>query len=140
PTSNQLYVAREDVKAGQKEMLEIPKGAKTEAAFRDNLRTLLRHTEASLRGITGDLEAAEIARAQVWQWFRLGVKLDGRHKVTRKFLNSCLAQEMQLMKEQIGAEVCAKGRFKDAIARVKALATSTTLDPFCAPEVEIFDR
>ena len=138
PTSNQLYVAREDVKVGQKEMLEIPQGARTEAGFRENLRLSLRYIEAWLRG-TGtiridnrmvDTAEAEIVRAQIWQWLKLELTLAGGRKVTRILFNACLEDEMKRAKQELGAETHAKGRFKEAAALMKCLILSRTLEPF----------
>ncbi len=136
PTSNHLYVAREDVKAGQKELLEIPKGARTEAGFRENIRVSIRYIEAWLRGhatvsldnVMIDTAEAEISRAQIWQWLELELKLDGGQRVTRKFFETCLAEETKQVKEETGD--WAQGRFKEAAALVKTLTASRTLEPF----------
>lgn len=138
PTSNHLYVAREDVKVGQKELLEIPEGKRTEAGFRENIRVSLRYMEAWL-GSVGIVDsdnvivnatAAEIARAQIWQWLKLQLPLAGGGKVTRKFFDSCLTEESLWLKQEIGAEAYANGHFKTAISLLKSLTISKTLAPF----------
>jgi malate synthase len=50
PTANQLYAKREDVHVGQKELLEVHEGSKTEAGFRENIRVGVQYIEAWLRG------------------------------------------------------------------------------------------
>jgi malate synthase len=138
PTSNHLYVAREDAKAGRKELLEIPKGARTQADFRRNIRICIHYIEAWLRGhgvisidnVMVDTAAAEIARGQIWQWLRLELKLDGGGRVTRKFFDASLAEEIRWAKEAAGAEAYASGRFKDAIALFTTLTMSKTFIPF----------
>jgi len=138
PTSNHLYVGRDDVKVGQKELLEIPEGKRTEAGFRENIRVSLRYMEAWLGGtgivdsdnVTINTTSAEIARAQIWQWLKLQLPLAGGRKVTRKFFDSCLAEETVWLKQEIGAEAYANGRFKTAISLLKSLTLSKTLAPF----------
>jgi malate synthase len=50
PTANQLYVRRDDVNVGQRELLEVHTGTRTEAGFRENIRVGLQYIEAWLRG------------------------------------------------------------------------------------------
>ena len=138
PTPNQLYVAREDVTAGQKELLEVHTGSKTEAGFRENIRVGVQYIEAWLRGrgavpiynLMEDAATAEISRSQIWQWLKFGAKLDTGAKVTAKFFATCLAEEMSRVKEEVGAEAFGKGRFKEAIALFKALSTAKTFEAF----------
>ncbi|MBC8036686.1 MAG: malate synthase A, partial [Rhizobiales bacterium] len=138
PTSNHLYVARDDVKVGQKELLEIHKGTRTEVGFRRNIRVFLYYAEAWFRGhgvialdnMMIDTASAEIARAQIWQWLKLELKLDGGQRTTRKFFDACLADEMKRVKEEAGAEAYGAGRFKEALALLKALAASKTFVSF----------
>ncbi len=138
PTSNHLYVAREDVKVGQQELLEIHPGTRTEAGLRDNIRLSTEYMAAWLRGsgtvaignTIEDAAAAEIARAQIWQWRKLELKLVGGRKVTGKFLDSCFTGESQRIKEEVGAEAYAKGRFKDAVVLLKTLTNAKVFEPF----------
>ena len=82
PTPNQLYVKREDVHVGQKELLEVHDGTKTEAGFRENIRVGVQYIEAWLRGrgavpiynLMEDAATAEISRSQIWQWLKFGAK------------------------------------------------------------------
>jgi malate synthase len=138
PTPNQLYVGRDDVNVGQKELLAIHEGTKTEAGFRANIRVGVQYIEAWLRGrgavpiynLMEDAATAEISRSQIWQWLKFGAKLEGGAKVTRKFFDTCLAEEMKRVKEEVGAEVYDNGRFKEAIALFKAMSTSKTFETF----------
>ncbi|MGE3831790.1 MAG: malate synthase A, partial [Parvibaculaceae bacterium] len=98
PTPNQLYVKREDVTVGQKELLEVHTGTKTEAGFRENIRVGVQYIEAWLRGrgavpiynLMEDAATAEISRSQIWQWLTFGAKLDDGQKVTKAFFERCL--------------------------------------------------
>ena len=138
PTPNQLYVKREDVNVGQKELLEIHTGTKTEAGFRENIRVGVQYLEAWLRGrgavpiynLMEDAATAEISRSQIWQWIKFGAKLDTGKKVTAKFFAQCLTEEMKRVREEIGVAAYAQGRFKDAVSIFKAMSTSKNFEPF----------
>ncbi|MFO1123343.1 MAG: malate synthase A [Hyphomicrobiales bacterium] len=132
PTQNQLYVLREDVDVGQKELLQVHAGTRTEEGFRENIRVGVQYIEAWLRGrgavplynLMEDAATAEIARAQIWQWLRFGARLDNGQKVTTAFFETCLAEEMAKVKDEIGAETYGNGRFRDAIALFRTMTTS----------------
>jgi malate synthase len=138
PTQNQLYVKRDDVTVGQKELLEIHKGTKTEAGFRENIRVGVQYLEAWLRGrgavpiynLMEDAATAEISRSQIWQWIKFGAVLDTGAKVTQKFFVKCLAEEMKRVREEVGVAAYAQGRFKDAVAIFKTMSTSKNFEAF----------
>ena len=138
PTPNQLYVKREDVTVGQKELLEIHKGTKTEAGFRENIRVGVQYLEAWLRGrgavpiynLMEDAATAEISRSQIWQWLKFGATLDTGKKVTGKFFATCLAEEMKRVKQEVGVAAFAQGRFKDAVSIFKTMSTSKNFEAF----------
>jgi len=46
----ELYAKREDVTVGQKELLQVHEGTKTESGFRENIRVGVQYIEAWLRG------------------------------------------------------------------------------------------
>ena len=137
PTPNQLYVKREDV-IGQKELLEVHTGTKTEAGFRENIRVGVQYIEAWLRGrgavpiynLMEDAATAEISRSQIWQWLTFGAKLEGGQKVTKAFFERCLKEEMERVKEEVGPENYAKGRFKEAIDIFRKMSTAPQFETF----------
>jgi malate synthase len=138
PTANQLYVKREDASIGQRQLLEIHDGTRTEGAFRENIRVGIQYIEAWLRGrgavpiygLMEDAATAEIARAQVWQWINCGAKLDTGVKATRAFFEKCLAEETDRIRSEVGEENFAGGRFKEAIALFRSLSTAKQFDDF----------
>ncbi len=138
PTPNQLYVARDDVNLGQKELLHIHDGSRTEEGFRENIRVCVQYLESWLRGrgavpiynLMEDAATAEISRAQIWQWLNFGVKLENGTKVTRAFFDKCLAEEMKRVKEEVGTAAFTQGRFKEAIAIFKSMSTSKKFETF----------
>jgi malate synthase len=83
----------------------------------------VQYLEAWLRGsgavpifnLMEDAATAEISRAQVWQWIRHpdGKLSDGR-KVTKKLFREMLAEELEKIKQAIGADRFAKGKFEIA--------------------------
>ncbi|MDE3131628.1 MAG: malate synthase A, partial [Acidobacteriota bacterium] len=83
PEPNQLQRLREDVRIGQKELLEVHDGTRTEAGMRLNIRVGIQYIEAWLRGrgavplynLMEDAATAEISRAQVWQWIHHRIPL-----------------------------------------------------------------
>ena len=68
--------------------------------------------------------------SQIWQWLKFGATLDTGAKVTRKFFEKCLREEMKRVKEEIGEEAYQSGRFKEAIGLFKAMSTSKNFEPF----------
>jgi malate synthase len=138
PTPNQLYVARDDVAVTQKDLLEVHEGTRTEEGFRENIRVGVQYIEAWLRGrgavpiynLMEDAATAEISRSQIWQWLKFGAKLQNGVKVTRAVFDKWLAEEMKRVKDEVGEEAYAKGRFKDAIALFKTMSTAKSLETF----------
>ncbi|RYP57023.1 hypothetical protein DL769_009749 [Monosporascus sp. CRB-8-3] len=102
PTPNQLFVRREDVKIGQKDLLNMNVPGKiTEDGIRKNLNIGLGYMEAWIRGIgcvpinylMEDAATAEVSRSQLWQWVRHGVTTAEGKKVDKTYA-------LRLLKEQ----------------------------------------
>ena len=78
---------REDVRPDAAALLDltVPGGRVSEAGVRNNVNVALQYLDAWLRGfgavaihnLMEDTATAEIRRAQLWQWIRLGTSLDG---------------------------------------------------------------
>jgi malate synthase len=138
PTQNQLYAKREDVNVGQKELLQVHEGTKTEAGFRENIRVGVQYIEAWLRGrgavpiynLMEDAATAEISRSQIWQWLKFGARLEGGQKVTKPFFEKCLKEEMERVAGEVGAEAYKKGRFREAIDIFRKMSTSPHFETF----------
>jgi malate synthase len=138
PTANQLYVRREEVNIGQRELLEVHEGTRTEAGFRENIRVGVQYIEAWLRGrgavpiynLMEDAATAEIARSQIWQWLKFGAKLDSGRKVTKAFFEKCVSEEMKRVKAEVGDKAFKTGRFREAVALFKKMSTSRSFETF----------
>jgi malate synthase len=121
---NQLERMRQHVRVLRDDLLKVHHGTKTEAGFRLNIRVGVQYIESWLRGrgavpiynLMEDAATAEISRAQIWQWIRYEAELEGGIVVTPKFFERALGEEMERVKEEVGAENYANGRFPEAIA------------------------
>ena len=124
PEKNQVSRVRQHVRALRDDLLEIHDGTKTEEGFRLNIRVGVQYVEAWLRGrgavpiynLMEDAATAEISRAQIWQWLKYGAELEGGLIATPKFFERALEEEMERVKEEVGPENYANGRFPEAIA------------------------
>jgi malate synthase len=138
PTANQLGRLREEVSYGQKDMLEIHEGTRTEEGLRHNIRVGVQYIEAWLRGrgavpiynLMEDAATAEISRAQIWQQLHFEAVLEGGVQVTEELFRRCLAEEMEVVKGEIGPDNYAAGRFPEAIALFDKLSTAPSFEAF----------
>ena len=138
PQPNQLTRLREDVNIGQAELLEVHHGTKTEAGLRENVRVGVQYIEAWLRGkgavplynLMEDAATAEISRAQVWQWIHYGITLEGGTKATPELLSRVITEEMQRVRDEVGAEAYEGGRFKQAVQLFRDLSLADDFADF----------
>ena len=137
PQKNQLDKLREDVTAGQTELLQPHEGTRTEEGLRVNIRVGVQYIEAWLRGngavplynLMEDAATAEISRTQVWQWLHHAATLaDGRH-VTAELVEAVLDDEMAKLKTTLGGAFTS-GRFEEAIALFRQLVLADKLETF----------
>jgi malate synthase len=124
PQPNQIARQRDDVDPCAKDLLDFgPRGPITEQGLRTNVSVGVQYLEAWLRGsgavpifnLMEDAATAEISRAQVWQWIRHpdGKLSDGR-KVTKNLFREVLTEELTKIKQAIGVDRFAKGKFEIA--------------------------
>jgi malate synthase len=148
PSTNQLHVKREDVRAGKEALLKVHEGSKTEAGFRENIRVGVQYVEAWLRGrgavplynLMEDAATAEISRTQIWQWLKYGAALEGGQRVTLDFFERCLSEEMKRVEAEVGAAAFKNGRFPEAIELFCQLSASEKLEAFLTlPAYELID-
>ena len=136
--AQQLDVARSDVHVTVADLLQLPEGPRTEAGLRLNVRVGIRYLEAWLGGqgavalyyLMEDAATAEISRAQVWQWLHHGVRLDDGRVVTPALVGHIVAEEMQVIATEVGAERFTAGRFNAARDLFVRVATGRTLPDF----------
>ena len=138
PGPNQLARLREDVAVGERDLLAVPRGTRTEVGLRWNLRVGVQYVEAWLRGVgcvplynlMEDAATAEISRTQVWQWLRHGAVLEDGRAVDERLVRTLLESEMLLIRGEIGPAHFDGGRFKDALALFERLIFSPTFEEF----------
>jgi len=123
-TPNQTDRQRDDVKASAKDLLDFqPQKPITENGLRININIGIQYLGAWLAGtgcvpiynLMEDAATAEISRAQIWHWIRspLGTLDDGR-KVTRELFRKLVPQELDKVREMLGAQQYAAGKYREA--------------------------
>ncbi|HET6697996.1 MAG TPA: malate synthase A [Nocardioidaceae bacterium] len=121
---NQLDNKREDVHVTAAQLLDVAStpGEVTEEGLRNNISVGIQYLESWLRGsgavgiynLMEDAATAEISRSQVWQWLHNDVQLSNGHTVTRELVEQLIDEEMATIKDRVGEEAFASGRWNDA--------------------------
>jgi malate synthase len=138
PGPNQLDKLREDLTVTRDDLLRVHEGERTEHGLRENIRVGVQYIEAWLRGrgavpiynLMEDAATAEISRAQIWQWTTYGVALEGGIACTPDFFDRALKEEMEVVRNEVGAEAFDKGRFKEAIGLFRTLSLAPDFEEF----------
>ncbi len=138
PGPNQLDKAREDVDVGQRDMLEVHEGTRTLDGLRGNIRVGVQYVEAWLRGrgavplynLMEDAATAEISRTQIWQQLHFEATLSDGQKVTPALFESCLAEELQQIRSEVGDAAFDGGRFGEAADLFRSLTLAPELEAF----------
>jgi malate synthase len=138
PRPNQLDRLREDVDVTAANLVEPPRGTRTDAGLRHNIRVGLQYLEAWLGGqgavpiynLMEDAATAEISRTQIWQWLHHRAALDDGRTVTRDLVARCIGEEYARVREELGAARFDRGRFPAARALFEQVALSDALEEF----------
>ncbi|CAN1531003.1 AceB Malate synthase [Rhabdaerophilaceae bacterium] len=138
PQPNQLGVARNDVSISEKDLLEVHAGTRSVEGFRENIRVGVQYIEAWLRGrgavpiynMMEDAATAEISRAQIWQQVKYGLAFADGSKASPSLFETCLAEEMERVKGEVGADAYANGRFPEAIGLFSTLSLAPKFEDF----------
>ncbi|WP_091370173.1 malate synthase A [Actinokineospora alba] len=148
---NQLDRTRDDVSVTAEQLLDVAStpGEPTAEGLRGNVAVALRYLEAWLRGsgavaifnLMEDAATAEIARSQIWQWLRNDVKLaDSGELVTAELVRRIEDEELETLREALGAEQFEAGRFGDARALFERVALSDDFVDFLTlPAYDLID-
>lgn len=137
PSPNQLTRLRDDVQIGQKEMLEVHAGERTEAGLRECIRVGVQYMAAWLSGrgavplyqLMEDAATAEICRAQIWQWLHHGAALADGRKVDEALFASLFADEIAQLRKALGAQAMS-GPFETACDLFQSLARAPVIEEF----------
>ena len=138
PGPNQLSRKLWDLSVTQRELLEVHPGTRTENGMRENIRVGVQYIEAWLRGrgavplynLMEDAATAEISRAQVWQWIRYGVTLEGGDRATPELFERLLTEEMARIAREVGAQAFSGGRFAEARDLFRRLSLAPAFEEF----------
>ncbi len=133
PMPNQIDRQRDDVQVTADDLLRVPEGVITEGGLRTNISVGVQYIAAWLAGLGAvpinnlmeDAATAEICRSQVWQWLRnpKGVLDDGR-RVTTGLVEQLLAEELDRIRTNVGADRFATGQYDRAAQLFVDLTTS----------------
>ena len=138
PEANQLQNLREDVNVTAEDLLQVPKGDITEKGVRANIRVGVQYVEAWLRGngcvplynLMEDAATAEISRAQLWQWIKHEASLNNGEKITAEIFVLWLAEEMNVIKAEIGVNRFENGKFIKASSLFSEMIQKNDFDEF----------
>jgi malate synthase len=120
------------------DLLSGYKGASTEECLRLNIRISLKYIEswiggvgcAAIYGLMEDAATAEISRTSIWQWIRHKNKLDNGKIVDKNLFLSCLEEEFQNVKNEVGNDSFYNGNFNRAKAILEEITLSENLEDF----------
>jgi malate synthase len=122
--SNQLERTRDEVRVTAEELLnaKATPGDVTDAGVRNNVSVGIQYLESWLRGggavaifnLMEDAATAEISRSQVWQWVHNGVSTAEGDAITPEFVRRIEDEELAKVKETVGEERFAAGRYDEA--------------------------
>jgi len=138
PEANQIQNLREDVNVTAKDLLQVPTGDITEDGVRANIRVGVQYVEAWLQGngcvplynLMEDAATAEISRAQLWQWIKHEASLNNGEKITAEIFVLWLAEEMNVIKAEIGINRFENGKFIKASSLFSEMVQKNDFDEF----------
>jgi len=137
---NQLERQRDDVDVAARDLLAIDQtpGDATEEGLRNDVSVGIQYLShwlggngaAAIFNLMEDAATAEIARSQVWQWVRHGVRLRNGPQVTPELVRATIGEELEQIREDVGDQVFAKSRPDDARSLFEQVALGEELLEF----------
>lgn len=120
PQPNQVSRQRDDIHVTADDLLMPSTGTITADGLRWNLKVGIQYLEAWLGGngcvplynLMEDAATAEICRTQVWQWLHHNANLDDGRAVTADLFGAFLEQELDAIRDEVGAERFDSGKFE----------------------------
>ncbi|MEO1242751.1 MAG: malate synthase A [Pseudomonadota bacterium] len=137
--TNQLDVSREtDAPVTAADLIETPDGSFTEDGLRSNIRIAVQYIEAwlgglgavAIYGLMEDAATAEISRASIWQWIKNGAVLSNGQKMAADYFRNVMAEELQVVRSEVGDEVWSAGHYDEAAKLLEPLCVSPEFDTF----------
>ncbi len=137
---NQLEKQRPEVAVTSAQLIDVkvPDGSITENGLRLDVSVGIQYIESWLRGVGAaainnlmeDVATAEISRSQVWQWIRHSSRLSEGPHVTDDLVREIADDELAKVRERLGEELWAKGRFAEARKVFEEVALSESFPAF----------
>jgi malate synthase len=123
---NQLDRQRDDVEVSADDLLAVglTPGTVTRDGVRSNISVGIQYLESWLRGVGAvginglmeDAATAEISRSQLWQWLHNAVVSSDGVAVTADLVERYVEEELAVIRERIGDQAYADGRWEQARA------------------------
>jgi len=137
-TPNQISRLLHDAQITAADLVTVPEGDITEAGLRWNIDVGLQYLAAWLGGngcvpiynLMEDAATCEICRTQVWQWVRHEAKLSDGRTVTPELVRQAAAEELEKLRQQLGAERFDSTGFKEASQIFESMMTSAEFPEF----------
>lgn len=138
PQPNQVDNKRHDFATAAVHLITLPQGTITETGLRLNINIGIRYIESWLRGngaaaiynLMEDAATAEICRTQVWQWLHSNAVLDDGRIVSQDFYETIRDEEIENIRQEIGATAYHEGRFAKAIQIFNRLVVQKEYEEF----------
>ncbi|MGL4543518.1 MAG: malate synthase A, partial [Polymorphobacter sp.] len=119
------------------ELTTAPAGPKTLAGLSMNVNVGIGYIASWLRGVGAaplhnmmeDAATAEISRTQLWQWRKVGAVLDTGETVDDALIERVVAEQMDVLKAEVGDNFFEAGKFREA---ADIFATLTLADELAA--------
>jgi malate synthase len=131
---------RKDVHVTAAQLLDIASldARPTYEGLRNAVQVGIRYIEAWLRGqgavaifnLMEDAATAEISRSQIWQWVNAGVVFEGGEKATAELVRQVAADELLAIRDEVGEDAFAVGRWTQAHDLLIRTALDTTYVDF----------
>ena len=129
---NLMHVLRANEVITAEQLLEPCPGDKTEAGMRNNIRVAVQYIESWLGGngcvpiygLMEDAATAEISRTSIWQWIQHGCKLDTGATVSAALFRDMLAEELEVIRNEVGEQRFSVGRFGEAAELMEEITTA----------------
>jgi malate synthase len=138
PTPNQIDRPGAAEALSADDLLQVPRGAITEAGVRQNLNVGVLYLEAWLRGsgcvplynLMEDAATAEISRTQLWQWLRHGARLEDGRALTPELYATIRDEELAGIRRHVGEAAWLSGKYARAAEIFDRLTTAAELADF----------
>ncbi|MET0091605.1 MAG: malate synthase A [Candidatus Thiodiazotropha sp.] len=139
PNPHQQHRIDPDLKIRPSDLLEVPQGEITQTGLNNNISAAVRYMAAWLGGrgavpihhLMEDAATAEIARSQIWQWIRYpkGV-FDTGVKVTYRLFDQMLADELALIRKEVGELAYETGHYEQAAELLRQIVANDEFETF----------